>query len=279
MSNSNRPTTRTASKLSAVASPKVVPSSASSSSTNDDIMTELLSLRNEFSESFKNQSLKQDNQFKELKTDIVKLSSLLAELKAENNILKSDVEFLKDKVLKLESLDSPASSSSVVARVFQETFERERCSTNLLVYNIPESSAESTSQRITNDKSAFEKIVVPLIGNLPASYKLIRLGKAQPNNTRPLKIIFESKECASNILCKYYDVKKSGINLPPNFRIAKDKTLLQRTLLRNCHSELDRRTQAGEVGLHIAHINGLPKVMSHHPRDGNFNQRPIINNP
>jgi len=107
---------------------------------------------------------------------------------------------------------------------------------------------------------------------------LIRLGKAQPNNTRPLKIILESKECASNILYNYYDVKKSGINLPPNFRITKDKTLLQRTLLRNCHTELDHRTQADEVGLHIAHINGLPKVVSHHPKNGNFNQRPTINN-
>jgi len=242
-------------------------------------MTALSSLRTQFSEAFKNQSTKQDNQVKELKTDILNLSSLLAELKAKSNFLKSEVESLKDKVLKLESLESPASSSSVVAQVFQETFERERCSTNLLVYSIPESSAESTSQRITDDKSALEKIIVPLIGNLPARYKLIRLGKAQPNNTRSLKIILESKECASNILYNYYDVKKSGINLPPNFRIAKDKTLLQRTLLRNCHSELDRRTQAGEVGLHIAHINGLPKIVSHHPKDGNFNQRPTINNP
>ncbi|KAL4104037.1 hypothetical protein QTP88_019350 [Uroleucon formosanum] len=259
MSNANKPTTRTASKLAAVASPKVAPSSASSSSSNDDIITTLLSLH--------------------LKTDIVKLSFLFAELKAENNFLKSEVEFLKDKVLKLEFLDFPASSSSVVTRVFQETFERERCSTNLLVYRISESFAESTSQRITDDKSAFEKIVAPLIGNLPAHYKLVRLGKAQPKTTRPLKIIFESKECASNILFKYYDVKKNGTNLPPNSRIAKDKTLLQRTLLRHCHSELDRRTRAGEVGLQIAHINGLPKVVSIRPKDGNFNQRPIINNP
>jgi len=78
-------------------------------------MTALSSLRTQFSEAFKNQSTKQDNQFKELKTDIVNLSSLLAELKAESNFLKSEVESLKDKVLKLESLDSLASSSSVVA--------------------------------------------------------------------------------------------------------------------------------------------------------------------
>jgi len=208
MSNTLKPYTRSTTKLPAVGSAKVTPSYANSSSTNDDIMTALSSLRSEFSESFKNQSTKQDNQFQELKTDIINLFSLLTELKAENNFLKSEVESLKDKVLKFESLDSPASSSSVIAQVFQETFERERCSTNLLEYSIPESSAESTSQRITNDKSALDIIVVPLKGNLPARYKFIRLGKALPNITRPLKLILESKECASNILFNYYDIRK-----------------------------------------------------------------------
>lgn len=153
--------------------------------------------------------------------------------------------------MKLEYLDSPTSSSSIVSRVFQETFERERCSNILLVYSGPESSAESTSQHITDDKITFENIVIPLIGNLPAHYKLIRLGKAQANNTRPLKIIFESKESASKLLAVYFEVKNNGNNFPRNFRIIKDKSLLQRTQLRNCHSELERSLQAGEVGLQI----------------------------
>jgi len=70
--------------------------------------------------------------------------------------------------LRLETLDSPPSSSSVVAQVFHETFEWERYSTNLSVYSIPESSTESTYQRITDDKSTLENIVTPLISNLPA---------------------------------------------------------------------------------------------------------------
>lgn len=272
------PNTRSTNKLQTVTSPKVASSRGNCSSSNDDIMTTLLALQNEFSDSFKKQSLTQDSQFKELKNDIVKLSSLLAELKAENNILKSEVNSLKDKISKLESLDSPASFSSVIARVFQETYERERCSTNLLVYGILESSADSTSQRITDDKSTFENIITPLVSILPAHYKLVRLGKAQPNKTRPLKIIFDSKEIASKLLVNYYEAKKNGTNFPPNFRISKDKTLLQRTVLRNCHSELDRRSQAGEVGLQIVHINGLPKVVTNQSRKVNFNHRPSINN-
>jgi hypothetical protein len=97
---------------------------------------------------------------------------------------------------------------------------------NLLVYGIPVSSVDSSSQRITDDKFSYENIVILLIGNLPAHYKLVCLGKAQPNNNRPLKIFFESKESASNFLASYYDLKKSGTNFPPKFRIFKDKTLL-----------------------------------------------------
>jgi hypothetical protein len=65
---------------------------------------------------------KKQSQFKELKNDIVKLPSLLAELKAKNNILKDEIDFRKDKVMRLESLDSPASYSFVVTQVFQEYF-------------------------------------------------------------------------------------------------------------------------------------------------------------
>jgi len=63
----SKTTTHSGAKLLAVASPKAVSSPASSSPSNDDIMTTLLSFRTEFSDSFKKLSLTQDNQFKELK--------------------------------------------------------------------------------------------------------------------------------------------------------------------------------------------------------------------
>lgn len=89
--------TRSGAKFSAISSPKVVSSPASSSPTNNNIMSTLLSLRTDFSEYFKKLLLTQDNQFKELKNDIAQPSTLLAELIAENNILKARLFFSKIK--------------------------------------------------------------------------------------------------------------------------------------------------------------------------------------
>lgn len=55
---------------------------------------------------------------------------------------------------------------------------------------------------------------------------------------------------ASNFLTTYCEVKKHS-TLPSNFRIVKNKTPIQRLLLRNCHSELDRKTQAGKIELRM----------------------------
>ena len=100
-----------------------------------------------------------------------------------------------------------------------------------------------------------------------------RLGKAGSNDNRPLKLLLGSKEDAANILSTFADAKRSGTSFPPGFRIVKDKTALKRTLLRYCHSELDQRTQAGEVGLRIVYVDGIPKVSLNQPRSRNFPQR------
>jgi hypothetical protein len=230
------------------------------SSSNDDLMSSLTEFRKEFSDSYKKLSQTQISQFKELKNDMSQFTKIIAELRAVNSQLRDEVDCLKEKVSILESLGAPTSTSLVVAQAVQESFERERCSSNLIVYGITESSSSSAPQRVADDKSSFEKITSTVIGSLPLSSKLVRLGKAGSNDNCPLKLLLGSKENAANILSTFADAKRSGTSFPPGFRIVKDKTALQRTLLRNCHSELDQRTQAGEVGLRIVYVDGIPKV-------------------
>lgn len=74
------------------------------------------------------------------------------------------------------------------------------------------------------------------------SFKVARIGKIRPKHDRPLKIMFGSKQEDTNLLTIYSETKKSGTIFSPNVCIVKDKTPLQRELLRNFHSELDRRT-------------------------------------
>lgn len=97
---------------------------------------------------------------------------------------------------------------------------------------------------------------------LPNSFKLIHLGKIRPNSPRPLKLIFGSRDNTEHLLSTYNEAKKSGSTLPPDFRVVKDKTPLQRMLLRNCHFELDLRSNAGENDLRISYVDGILKVVS-----------------
>jgi len=89
----------------------------------------------------------------------------------------------------------------------QETFERERCSYNLLVYNVPEPSASSSTQRISDYKASFSSLIDPLGQTITSNLIFFRLGKAETNNTRPLKVIFQTKEAAAKLLQDFTDAK------------------------------------------------------------------------
>lgn len=95
---------------------------------------------------------------------------------------------------------------------------------------------------------------------LPTSFKLIRIGKVRPDSSHPIKLIFGSKDKDEHLLSIYKE-KKIDSTLPPDFCVAKDKIPLQRMLLRNCYSELDRRSNAGENGLRIYYVDVIPKVV------------------
>lgn len=119
-------------------------------------MASLNDLRNEFSGLLKKHSASQTSQFKEIKKDILQQSTLLEELKAENHLRWDEVDGIKVKVSRLESMDSSSQTASVVTQVMQESFERDRCSSNVLVYRIPESSSTPPAQRISDDKATFD---------------------------------------------------------------------------------------------------------------------------
>jgi len=42
--------------------------------------------------------------------------------------------------------------------------------------------------------------------------------------------------------------------------MSKDRTTLQRKLLRTCYEDLERRVKSGETGLRVVFVNGFPAV-------------------
>jgi hypothetical protein len=100
------------------------------------------------------------------------------------------------------------------------------------------------------------------------SSRVKRLGKFRDGSSRPLKIIFNSKEEADSLIDIYSNSKLNGSTFPDGFRIVKDKTILQRLLLRSCHTELELRNKNGGQGFRIVYANGVPKFSSTQSKNG-----------
>lgn len=237
--------------------------------TNNDLMSALISLRKDFLESNKALSEAQSSQFDDLKHSFERLSVQIDGLKAENSKLRHDVEDLSNRVAALEHKEPCGQIASISAEVLHETFEREKCALNVLAYGVPESSSASSAQRITDDRNALECILLPLGCPIHQSLRLMRLGRLGQNDIRPLKIFCDSKEAAFKLHTAFVEHKRSGYSLPLGFRIARDKTQLQRKQLKSCHQELDNRSGKGEKDLCIRFVNGIPNVVSSQSKNVN----------
>ncbi|KAL4082761.1 hypothetical protein QTP88_029634 [Uroleucon formosanum] len=228
--------------------------------SNSDIMVALDKLRGEVLSSNKIISSTQTLQFEELKKDLKQLSLQIIELKAENTTLRSELNILKGKITSLEDAGSPSQSSHVISQILQESFERQRCSLNTIIYGVPESSSASAAQRISDDCSSIRSLLEPHSLVIPDNSKVIRLGKVVAGKSRPIKLLCGSSESSSKLVSDFRDLVKNGIQFPTGFRIVSDKTLMQRTLLRSCYAELENCKLNGETNLEISYVNGAPQV-------------------
>ncbi|KAL4097682.1 hypothetical protein QTP88_022414 [Uroleucon formosanum] len=246
-------TTTTSNKVTTRSTSSIPPS-------NSDIMVALDKLRGEVLSSNKIISSTQTLQFEELKKDLKQLSLQIIELKAENTTLRSELNILKGKITSLEDAGSPSQSSHVISQVLQESFERQRCSLNTIIYGVPESSSASAAQRISDDCSSIRSLLEPHSLVIPDNSKVIRLGKVVAGKSLPIKLLCGSSESSSKLVSDFRDLVKNGIQFPTGFRTVSDKTLMQRTLLRSCYAELENRKLNGETNLEISYVNGAPQV-------------------
>jgi len=110
-------------------------------------------------------------------------------LKTENIILSKEVDSLKEKVAHLQITSSAEPSHLVVSQVLQETVEHDKCFSNLIFYNLPESTALVVSERIEHEKLTTGKILLPLGSDVTPNIKLLRLGKPRTDAPHPIKVI------------------------------------------------------------------------------------------
>ncbi|KAL4100706.1 hypothetical protein QTP88_020740 [Uroleucon formosanum] len=127
-----------------------------------------------------------------------------------------------------------------------ELTEREKCIFHFIVHNLPESST-IPSERIASDSKNLTDILSPLSISMPSDFKLIRLAKDQ----------------VINIISTFNTSKKS--NPAIIISISRDRTFMERKLVRQTYAELKERSEKGELDILIMYFNGMPRIINIRP--------------
>ncbi|KAL4134890.1 hypothetical protein QTP88_006580 [Uroleucon formosanum] len=100
----------------------------------------------------------------------------------------------------------------------------------------------------------------PIKIDLPTDLKLVRHGNNKARKPRPIKIICKSRGNAAQLIAEFRQAVRSGSSIRDGLRIIRDKTSLERKLLRTSHIELENRNKSGESNLVISYVKGVPTV-------------------
>ncbi|KAL4090204.1 hypothetical protein QTP88_025103 [Uroleucon formosanum] len=211
-------------------------------------------------------STSQSSQFSELKSSISTLTSQVADLVTENASFRAEIGVLRSRIDVLESRPVPSIDSSSV--IFRESTERSKIEFNAIAYGLPESAANTADLKVDDLRTLsnlLEQITIPV----PTNLKLIRLGNSNAKKPRPLKVICQSKADASQLILNLNLQTRNGLLPEPGFRIVRDKTTLERELLRKAHSDLQRKIESGSSDFTISYVNGVPSVIKAGPKNMN----------
>lgn len=184
--------------------------------------------------------------------DIKQLFNDMKALREENTDLKLQITELTNKI---NLIETPAAvnvdSNETVDRIATEVNERKKRESNIIMYDIPESTSETSSIAYDADMNNARQYLNNINENIHI-FKILRLGKrsAKP---RPLKIVLKSPD----------DVKlvfKNRDKLPNN-RVKNDYTPMQQQQLRKIYDELQQRKNNGENDIMVKFINNTPTII------------------
>lgn len=168
-------------------------------------------------------------------------------------------------MISLVNCKTPVEPSHLINQVLQETHEREKCSSNILVYGIPESYVSSITQRILDNNFAFSNIMSKLNLTTPSNLKMMRLGKSNPDSVCLLKIFCENKEFFMKILSDYRSSKEEFIKFFKKFKIVTKHPFSENYFLALLYifisTYFDNRIKNDESNLKISYANKIPRII------------------
>ncbi|KAG5879394.1 hypothetical protein JTB14_016739 [Gonioctena quinquepunctata] len=140
----------------------------------------------------------------------------------------------------------PQTDSSYETFIMQYN-ERKQRESNLMVYNIPESTESEDLTKIKETFAQFHDVVIK---------KVFRLGKqVNGRRPRPIKEAMDNPSAALEILRNKNKLPLDQVKVGP------DLTIKQREHPNELRRDLLQRTEKGEQDLTIKYVNGVPMIV------------------
>lgn len=163
--------------------------------------------------------------------------------------LKETVTTLSNEVNQLKQNKSENHKESILIQsVISEITEREKCASNIMIYNCEEEQNVSDSTKVSNMLNACNKNIIT------SNINIVRLGKISAGKIRPIKIHLKSKEDALNLF-----KNRKKINEDFGVKISLDQTLNQRNYFKYILEAINNRKANGENVL-LKFYNNVPTI-------------------
>lgn len=204
----------------------------------------------------------------QIKDQIIEMKSSAVDIITEQNNIKEQVAILETKLTvsdrKVKTIEDNISKQLLsvgvegvnhlneeLIREVQERSDRER---NIIILGLPEQTTPNAKDRLSKDTADVIKITHSIAPDVPNPLKVIRIGKYCDTKIRKVKVYYESKSSAKQLL-------RNRENLSKGIKIYSDQTPNQQIYLQNLKEEMTRRNNEGEEDLTIKYIKGIPKIV------------------
>ena len=190
------------------------------------------------------------------------ITSLQHELSSSINQLKTEFQSQLDDInVKLTQSSQQRQSTPVLEEVVQEVLERQKRAKNIVIFNLPEQSNNSSDEiRKENDNLLVKNVLNITNPNVDfENFSVRRMGRFNESRNRPIKVFFKNES-------DVFSVVRSSKNLKNDLRfknvnISFDRTPKQLELYNQLKTEMNGRIARGESNLKIGYYNGTPKII------------------
>jgi len=141
----------------------------------------------------------------------------------------------------------------------EEEAEKNKRKTNAIVHGLPESSAEDSVDRESDDLGLVSTMLHAIKCDDVEVNQVVRLGKrpdstssAEPLKSRPLKLVFKTEDQRSQVLKSAKNLSREEEGVWKGVFIHADLTMKEREVRRKLVSEMKLRKEQGETDLIIA---------------------------